>query len=307
MLYTAILEETEVSGGGLEAGDAASAGRRRRLGLLLRALYGEFSATLIFFSCVYGALAKCYIDKFDLFQSGLIVSFTAAFVAIAMIFCYSDVSGAHFNSAISFALWLTGKLSNRKLILYWTMQLSASLLAILFVHLTFDSHGELLRALAVTTPADADRWRIFNTEFVTTFFLAFTVFHIAFEEETDRRNDATSVKHEAEGLTVYTTAPQSKGAFVPFVFGFLLFGLLNWGGASGAAMNPLRLLAPAICSGEWAGVWIYLLGQLSGAATGGAVVHWVEKMHHLGNLGLGGTVGGTVGEVGGKVRCVQPT
>ena len=26
-------------------------------------------------------------------------------------------------------------------------------------------------------------------------------------------------------------------------------------------------------------MWIYLLGQMIGAATGGTIVHWVERMH----------------------------
>lgn len=300
--YEQLLEEgsLQTEGGVLDA-EMVLGRRKKRLGLLLRALYGEFFATLIFFTCVFGALAKCHAHSFDEFQTGLTVSFTAAFVAISVIFCYSSVSGAHFNSAISFSLWLTGKLSNRKLILYWSVQFMASMVAMLFVYLTFENpKQDIFHAIAVI-PAGADKWRIFNTEYISTFFLTYVVYHVAFETEGERRSEVPSVK-QSGGLTVYTTAPQSKGAFTPFVFGFLLFGLLQWGGTSGAAMNPLRLLAPAICSGEWASVWIYILGQLAGAATGGIVVHWVEKLHNL------GWQSGPVEDLeeGNKARYLQP-
>ena len=283
--YAQLLEEEPSTTLQTEGGDAED-GRKKRLALLARALYGEFCCTTIFFSCVFGSLAKCHIAQFDNFQTGLTVSFTASFVAVAVIFCYSSVSGAHFNSAISFALWLTGKLSNRKLLLYWVAQLSGSLMALCFVYLTFTSPGaDLFHAIAVIPEPNADLWRIFNTEFIATLVLTYTVFHIAFETVAEeRRAESASIKsrlddgESGEGLTVYTTAPQSKGAFTPFIFGFLLFGLLQWGGASGAAMNPLRLLAPAIVSGQWDGVWIYLLGQLAGAASGGAIVHWAEHL-----------------------------
>jgi aquaporin Z len=59
--------------------------------------------------------------------------FIISFTAISMIFSYSDISGAIFNPAISLALWLTGKLSNRKLILYVVFQLLGGFTALFII------------------------------------------------------------------------------------------------------------------------------------------------------------------------------
>lgn len=86
---------------------------KKRTKFLIRAVIGEYTCSTIFCTAVFGALSNCYINGYDQFQTSLIASFTTSFAAIAMIFSFSGISGAVFNPAIAFALWLTGKLSNR--------------------------------------------------------------------------------------------------------------------------------------------------------------------------------------------------
>jgi aquaporin Z len=45
---------------------------------------------------------------------------------------------------------------------------------------------------------------------------------------------------------------------------------------TGASMNPVRSLAPALVSGDWHGWWIYLVGPVAGGllAVGGA---WILR------------------------------
>ena len=42
------------------------------------------------------------------------------------------------------------------------------------------------------------------------------------------------------------------------------------GPASGASMNPVRSLAPAVVSGTFTGLWIYLVAPLLGACAAAA-------------------------------------
>ena len=219
---------------------------KRRTAFLVRALWGEFACTTIFFLVVFAAIANTNELKYEAFEANLVVSLSTTFGAIAVIFCYSDVSGANFNMAISFSLWLTGKLSNRKLILYWLTQLLGALLALGLLALVYTPSSAFWNAYAVQAGDDLsaeENWRVFAKEFIATFVLTYVVFHIAFEDAEAEKRSSGSIKAKTApgGITVYTTAPNSKGAFTPFVFGFLLFGLLNVNGAAMVRVSSLPL------------------------------------------------------------------
>jgi glycerol uptake facilitator-like aquaporin len=280
----------QAGGGSLQERLVDSSASSTRWSFLVRAIYGEFCCTFIFFLCVFAAIANSAQRGDTPYETTLAVSLTASFTAIANIYCYADVSGANFNSAISFALWSTGKLSNRRLVLYVLFQLFGATLAMAAVFLVFGGNtNNLIASFSLDSGrglSNGDVGRIIAKEFIATFVLTYVVFHVAFEETVaDRKNSANGgVKaiRQVDGITVYTTNSQSKGAFTPFVFGFLLFGLLNVGGA---AMNPLRVLAPAIIDGfssRWDNIWAYLLGELVGALSAGILVHRIERLHDRG-------------------------
>ena len=98
---------------------------------------------------------------------------------------YSGVSGANFNYAISFALWLTGKLSNRKLVLYILAQLAGCVVSMGLVALSFPNSGDLWKMFALDSGdlGTGDLIKLFFKEFIATFILSYTVFHIAFEDQ----------------------------------------------------------------------------------------------------------------------------
>ncbi|XP_072943453.1 uncharacterized protein [Epargyreus clarus] len=53
----------------------------------------------------------------------------------------------------------------------------------------------------------------------------------------------------------------------PLRIGLAVAGLSLVGGdLTGASMNPMRSLGPALCSGDWTHHWIYWVGPLSGSA-----------------------------------------
>lgn len=258
--------------------EAARHGRRRKF---LRALWGEFFCTLLFFTPIFGVIANSSLQHFAPGIKQVGIALTAGFQAIGVIFAFSSVSGAHFNPAISFALWLTGKLSNRKVGGYIAVQFLASTLSMCILDSMF--HEEDMRtiylAIAVIPGHDDSDGKVFATEFFLTFILTYVAFTVAFEDAEQMKKQTMSVKSlsDSMGLTVYASTPQSKTGFAPFSIGFTVFSLSLIGGSSGGAFNPARLFGPALFSGRWDAVWLYWIGEFLGAACAGLLVHTVHR------------------------------
>ena len=89
--------------------------RRKKM---IRAIYGEFICTCIYFTCLFGAIANGHYnnwsEEFKVFTAAMV----SGFMVVSFTLAFSDMSGANCNSAISFSLWLTGGLSNRKTVCY---------------------------------------------------------------------------------------------------------------------------------------------------------------------------------------------
>ena len=257
----------------------AKAGRRR---MLLRACYGEFMCSMLFYAPIFCSIANCQVNGYGGEYQNMIAAFVSGFQAIAVSFAFSSVSGAQFNSAISFALWLTGKLSNRRCLLYVSVQLFASIMSMVVVACIF--HGNLSSVydgIAVTPSDDTYLGKVFATEFFLTFFLTYVAFTVAFEDAENQKKESMSFKSisDTKGLTLYASTPQSKTGFAPFSIGLTIFSLNLLGGASGGAFNPGRLLGPAIFSGKWDYIYLYWIGELLGAACAGLLVN---NMHRIG-------------------------
>ena len=200
---------------------------------------------------------------------------------------------AHFNPNVSFALWLTGKLSNRKVVVYITVQFLASVLGMLIVTAIFpDDHDEYFKAVAIVPASDTYLGRVFATEFFTTFFLIYIAFTVAFEDAEKNKRENLSVKTLADtrGLTVYASNPQSKTGFAPFSIGLTIFSLSLVGGTSGGAFNQARMFGPALISNRWDYFWLYYLAQFCGAAVASLLVH---NLHRFGLKNDPLTVDGT--------------
>ena len=229
--------------------DSADAKKGRRL-MALRAGYGEFMCTLLFLTPIFGA-----VGNYSLFTniSGstivMIAAFVSGFQAVAVAFTFSSVSGAHFNPAISWALWLTGKLSNRKVFLYVCVQMMASVLAMAIIGAIFGTNRNEIYDACAVVPTNGDRLgEVFATEFFLTFFLTYIAFTVVFEDSERSKKETMSFKtiSDSRGLTLYASTPQSKTGFAPFAIGFTIFSLNLIGGESGGAFNPARMFGPAV-------------------------------------------------------------
>jgi len=170
------------------------------------------------------------------------VAMVFGLIVFAMIAALGDVSGAHFNPAVSIAFWLAKRFPLTSLIPYVLAQFSGALLASVVLAFLFPQHQTL--GATLPTGSAMQSWVL---ECILTFGLMFVILNVS---------TGSSEKGITAGLAI--------GAMVGLE---ALFA----GPICGASMNPVRSLAPALVSGHLEYVWIYLTAPVIGAALAVAV------------------------------------
>lgn len=84
---------------------------------LLRAVFGEGLCTFLFLFIVEAVAVNN--GRQEQPENLTLAAVSTAFCSIALIYSFADVSGAHFNPAVTFATMVTGKVSLRKGNVVW--------------------------------------------------------------------------------------------------------------------------------------------------------------------------------------------
>jgi len=160
------------------------------------------------------------------------------FIATAMIYALSGVSGAHLDPAVSLAFAVRRVLEPPLLAAYVTAQFGGAFAA---AALAYAIWGPAV-ALGASHPGpEISPALAFVTEIVLTLLLVLVILATAEEEVKVGKQAAVAV-----GLTICAA-------------GF------SGGWVSGASMNPARSIAPQILGGSYGLVWIYAAGPCLGA------------------------------------------
>ena len=160
-------------------------------------------------------------------------------VLAALVFAGGHISGAHYNPAVTVAVFLRGLVSGTDVLPYFGAQIVGGLLGGVAARTIVDPDSiEALsfsgREIAVALAA----------EFLFTFLLAYVVLNVA----TSQDHDDNSFYGLAIGFTVFA-------------------GASAVGSLSGAAFNPaVAIAASAIGLFSWSAIWIYLVANLAGGA-----------------------------------------
>ncbi len=138
---------------------------------------------------------------------------------MVMIFAGGHISGAHYNPAVTLAVFLRGKCAGSDVLPYMGAQVLGAMVAAATV--IFMKGGA-----AIPTEASFDVLRVLIAEFLFTFALCYVVLNVATSEGTD----GNSFYGLAIGFTVlvgaYSVGPISGGAFNPAVaVGVAIMGL----------------------------------------------------------------------------------
>ena len=199
-------------------------------------LLTEFAGTFVFLSVI--ALSG---------PAGPIAPLVIGLALAAMVYMGGHVSGAHYNPAVTFGLFLRGVITPSAMGLYWVTQLGAGMLAFWFAFLLTGRSG------GIHPGAGVYWYSAVAAELVFTAALVLVVLNVAATKEVA----GNSYYGLAIGFTVavgaFSVGPISGGAFNPAV---------AFGATAGAALFE---------HGSWSDLWIYLAGPLLGAALGAGI------------------------------------
>lgn len=183
------------------------------------------------FLLVLFATGAVVLDREMLVASGIFgASLASGLLVSIMILLFGTRSGAHINPIVSLAFYLTEKISISRLYWYLLFQLLGALSASTLLWFFFPENG----TLGATLPSIGEGFS-FVLEFVLAALLLILIFALEYAPETIKKFSWLWI-----GLLVFLE--------------IYLFGAL-----SGASMNPVRSLAPAILAANFQSLWIYLL------------------------------------------------
>lgn len=205
-----------------------------------------------------GTFALCFIGILAINAGSIIghpdastlttIAFGHGLAIAVMIAAYGAVSGGHFNPAVTFGFVVTGRMPLVRGVMYWVAQIAGAFVASEIICQLFGAStvaGGTPNLAPTISPAAG-----VVLELVTTFFLVAVVFGTAVDERAPK-----SVFPLAIGLTV-------------------ALDIMAIGPITGGAMNPARVLGPALASGMWQNHWIYWVGPLAGGALAGLLHHY---------------------------------
>jgi aquaporin Z len=206
----------------------------------VRPLTAEFLGT---FGFVFIGAALVVVDAMSAPGLGLgLIAIGHAIALSVMVTMTMRISGGHLNPAVTFGLWVAGRIDGRRAGLYVVTQLAAAVVAALCVRWLFPPGAADATSLGVPRIAgEIDFTEAVILEAILTLFLVSAVF----------------------GTAVSRHAPQVGGFAIGLV---LLFDILVGGPLTGGAMNPARAFGPALVSMDWHGQLAYWVGPLLGAA-----------------------------------------
>ena len=172
-------------------------------------------------------------------------------IVLAMIYTFGDISGAHLNPAVTLGFAAAGRFPFKEVPIYITAQLAGAFAASFTLKFLFPENLTLGATLPTGSVSQS-----FILEVILTTILMLVILSV-------------STGSKEKGIT----AGIAIGAVVALEAMFA-------GPVCGASMNPARSLAPAIVSGHFQHLWLYLVATILGALI--AVPLWIiTRGHHV--------------------------
>ena len=223
----------------------------------LAAYISELIGTL-FLVFVIGSVVSLYVATSPQSQTGsdfAVVGLAHAFVLFLLIIAFGQVSGGHFNPAITVAAAALRRIDPVDAIVYILAQLSGGVLGAFLVKGILEDEGRATNyGAAEITPLLGNATQGAIVEALGTFLLVLAVCAVAFN-------------------------PRARQEWAPLAIGLTLgFVVMIFGPLTGAAVNPARWFGPALIGdafGSFRDIWPYVVGPLVGGLVAAGVYRFV--------------------------------
>lgn len=218
---------------------------------LPRRFAAEFVGTFVLVS---GGCAAAAVDyRTDGGLGGHVgVAIAWGLIVAMVIFAIGHLSGAHINPAVTLGFASGRHFPASEVLPYWVAQVAGAITGALAVAGLFGTGS----GLSLTQPMEVADLGALGIEVVITAILMLVVMAVA----TDTRAQG-ALAAVALGITVAVIG--------------LVMGLVE-----GASMNPARSIGPAVATGDFAALWVYLIGPAIGALVGVAIYAYLRGHPH---------------------------
>jgi len=204
------------------------------------AVIAEMVGTFLFFFVGIGAAgALAAAGSADGASSLIVVALAHGIVLAVLVSAIGAVSGAHFNPAVTFAVWVAGQIPWRRGLAYVLAQLIGAIAAGLAVEMVYSS--DIVKSATPALATGLDPLTGIFVETILTVILLIAVF----------------------GTAIDPRGPKVGGLAIGFA---VTADILMGGPLTGAAMNPARWFGPAAVSWTWDNSYVWIVGPLVGAA-----------------------------------------
>lgn len=202
--------------------------------------FAEMIGTFALLFCGTGAIIINQETGGTITHAGIATTF--GLIVAAMIYTLGDISGAHLNPAVTIGFWIGKFFPGKEVIPYILSQGAGAFFASVVLRYMFPDN----EMLGATMPAGS-AMQSFILELILTFLLMFTILQVA-------------------------KGSKEQGMFAGLAIGsVVLLEAMFAGPISGASMNPIRSISPAVVSGHTEHLWVYIAAPLLGVLLAVAV------------------------------------
>lgn len=180
----------------------------------------------------------------------ILIGFGFGLALLAGLYAFGEVSGGHFNPAVSFGAFLDGRIDALTFAGYTVVQFIGAVLA--GYTLVWATTKEFVGSAMVTVPGGG----VPTNSALLIEILLTAIFVVVILKVT------TSDKFGGSALIA-----------IPLTLVVIHFAAVP---LSGASVNPARTIATAVAGNNYTDVWIYFVGPLLGAALGWAAYKYVS-------------------------------